>query len=373
VELLPGVTTVATWSLAEKEYNLSLVSKNKLSKQLKNSLYPNTLNLIVEASILKGRSSLYTFSLTSSHGSYASVTLRVNRAPSGGVFTIYPLNGSMLSTKFLFTAPQWQDVDTPLRYSFGYFSSLNTSSAINSLRRELQTGLLTSVLPAGEANSNKLKCYVHIHDVFGAKSEKVLDILVWEVGNFDQQLSNINLLFNEFTFSDYDRIISAVVVGSSVINRIDCSNAPNCSLLLREECGKFMNTCGECYADALGDSGSHNYKCISSTEYSTSATDYNNNDQKRSIVSAPNSSTLCLNDSACVLWDICRDGSCTPSLKHCPLNCSDRGKCIFINTATGRELVTCAIGDVSCHSECLCLLVGNVQPQGLPCPPSKTS
>ena len=91
---------------------------------------------------------------------------------------------------------------------------------------------------------------------------------------------------------------------------MQCSGAPDCSLLNRYPCATTTNTCGKCKGTLFGDEGDSNTICSSSISSSVK--------------------------------------------KRCPNDCSNNGVCVYININTNSHISMCNTTDVSCYAECQC-------------------
>jgi hypothetical protein len=123
----------------------------------------------------------------------------------------------------------------------------------------------------------------------------------------------------------------------NLLNRVDCTKAPNCIALNRNNCSSVANTCGSCLSDKyIGNDGDDNTLCKKAAGLSTSS----------------HSSCNSVND--CGLWDTCVKGICVTNQKHCNDDCSGHGKCQYININTDEVINSCLATDFSCDAKCLC-------------------
>ena len=120
-----------------------------------------------------------------------------------------------------------------------------------------------------------------------------------------------------------DLIVQSLAYATSLLNRIDCSKAPNCTALHRQACSSQLNTCGGCMATYIGDSGAGNSACIDESSLLAPAN--------------PNRTTSCEATTDCVGFEVCEatNSSCVVPLKSCPTagdsECSDHGTCTYVN------------------------------------------
>jgi hypothetical protein len=126
------------------------------------------------------------------------------------------------------------------------------------------------------------------------------------------------------------------------MNKIDCSQTPDCSLLNRLSCSKIINTCGQCQEGFIGDEGDRNTKCIDPI----------------SSISLFNTSIYphCIVDEECKLWEICDVAftTCFHQAKICDNNCYGHGFCYYIDVNTDKSVSLCLLGDDSCKTNCIC-------------------
>lgn len=66
-------------------------------------------------------------------------------------------------------------------------------------------------------------------------------------------------------------------VASSTLNAANCTAAPDCEALNRDECGanglREENTCGECLSGTVGVLGPHNSLCVNEAALDPSCSD----------------------------------------------------------------------------------------------------
>ena len=128
-----------------------------------------------------------------------------------------------------------------------------------------------------------------------------------------------------------------VALGSTSLNSVNCSLAPDCQSLNREECFSTTHSCGRCVDGFIGEDGDGNSQCYSAASNALEPAD-------------------CLSDSDCVPFtQYCADdGVCAFQEKSCPLDCSGQGECRKEDLSSGEIIGTCLINDVTCAPVCVC-------------------
>jgi hypothetical protein len=325
----PGV---AKWSLSDN----SLVFNNILLNPT--SLYQNFItDLFIKSNTLPQRSTFTLTLLCESYGltSYSSIIISTNGSPLPGRFDISPLEGYELNTRFAFTASSWSDENLPLSYQFSYYSPKSNQLVLKA-KSELAYGNM--VIPAGlPSNGYEISCGLHVFDSLNANITQDMFIFVYA------RKENLTFLYDYMTEGlaiskgNNDLAMQTIYSINSVLNVVNCTNAPNCSSLNRYECSSIDHTCGKCLdGDYVGSEGYSNSKCISSKEYSLISNGQCSGDQD-----CPESSTCDLDTNYC--------------LKECDKTCSGNGNCIFINVNTLIIQSKCLIRDSKCASQCQCI------------------
>jgi hypothetical protein len=268
-------------------------------------------NLVVKSDALPQRSTLQ---FTLSCGSTGvSTTVTTNGAPQPGTFSVKPGFGVELSTSFTFAATQWSDPDLPLTYQFGFGSTVSLSKLVIVSRSELS--YTTSSLPAGDASrSNAVDCSLRIFNNLGAFADKTVAVLVTTLDAVDQS-SKMVLELLKSNADSVQGVKTALAVGSSVINAVNCTAAPNCAALNRYSCRRTSGLCGGCLQGFAGDGGDRNTLCVSLT--------------------APPSQLA--------------------ATKGCAYNCSGHGQCTFVDRVTGDTIAKCTLENTDCDATCVCI------------------
>jgi hypothetical protein len=357
-------TCIASWSLLD---NLLLqVSDIAASPSFIKTVNPNVrtaVTLVIKSNGFPSEDASYTFALSCDDSS-ARLLVTTNGPPTGGSFIIAPNDGQELSTLFVMSANQWNDADLPLSYQFGYYSS-NSMRVEMVVRSRMELSSASSVLPSGRAaTSNALTCFVSIFDSLLALTTSTTNVQVLEAHttNLDRllteklqqsgllmQIGNTNKNHtseNEYKLS-VEELKQLVSVSSSILNKVNCTKAPDCIGLNRQNCDTKAHTCGECLTGFLGEIGNSNSPCVNPTKITTN----------KLLVAQ------CENDTDCKPWEMCRfDGSsgsfsCMEKLKACPLDCSGHGQCRYFNSESGMELTVafeCTLFRTDCEPRCLC-------------------
>ena len=266
------------------------------------------MTLVLKASVLGSRE-VYQFDLHCWNLNSSAVVI-VNLPPRSGSMEVSPSLGHEVQTSFLFKAMDWKDKDLPLSYQFSYFTAQNIQLSIGS-PSENSDGA-TALLPAGSEGVRYLvNCSVQVFDLYSASAVSSSAVVVRPVSRAESQqfiLSTINASSNGLSLGTINLL-------GTLLNKVNCSGAPNCGMLYRGPCSTVDHTCGSCLGGYIGESGSHNSPCIIPME---------------------------------------RNHSLLSQQKHCQNNCSGRGECVYVNTNTGHKLSSCELLSTTCRAACLC-------------------
>jgi hypothetical protein len=258
-----------------------------------------------------------------------------------GLFIVEPNYGQSLTTNFQFQATQWTDPDLPLRYQFGYISQSNLATL--TIAGVSESSIVYSLLPSGASNNRFiLNCSAQIFDCYDGFTSAFYDVNVTAVSTSAELLKLSLNLVNEYStdVNTNKQLISSI---SSELNIIDCSLAPNCTLLHRKACSTIPNSCGECFDSYVGDSLNKNSACISQTFH---------NNQSISILSK----NICQSDFNClanIQYCNLKSNLCEMKSKTCINDCSSNGPCIFISKS-GAMVDSCGIFNTTCDAVCNC-------------------
>ena len=328
-QTVPGL---AVWSLDDSSVSLASSLQTPTSHSLPAGSH--TVYLVLSPDSLVGKATPYLFSLSVGTVS-ASVSVTVNTAPSPGIFAITPNNGTAMSTKFVFSADKWTDVDVPVTYEFGYVTKKGSVSVV---RGRAENTFASTSLAAGDSSAgNILVCQLRVFDALNAyvsvHGDVVVRPLVVSVTDLQNTISS-QLLEGAGDLNSRKETIS---VASSMLNDQDCSTAPSCAALFRAKCLSTANTCGACLMGYLGTEGDDNSPCMTEAN-----------------VPDLNEEITCNDDSQCTSWQYCTAGQCTHREKQCKNDCSGRGKCVMVLKDSGVEVDTCYLKDNSCGAVCSC-------------------
>ncbi|KAK3262204.1 hypothetical protein CYMTET_28925, partial [Cymbomonas tetramitiformis] len=163
----------------------------------------------------------------------ASVAVRVNRPPAGGLFRVDPRAGAALQSTFTLTAPEWTDEDLPLWYSYSYrvVGSVRTEFLLLSEFSPLPGPLYTisTVLPEpGDAAFGwAVTVGTSVRDALGAVASATLNLTVLENEAEDDTALVEGLgaeAESELQDGDTDSALVRVAGATAVLNRHSSSS-----------------------------------------------------------------------------------------------------------------------------------------------------
>jgi DNA-binding beta-propeller fold protein YncE len=356
------------WSVNDDSIVLTSISLSPLTRTLPPSLpsSPHVLSLVVVGNSFPPQSSfIFTLSCSLANGDFSSSSIRIstNSPPFGGMLEVNPVEGVMLETFFSMLSLDWMDDDLPLSYQFGYLttssaslSSSSPSSGLIIFRSKLQSSHTTTLLPSvsplrhpNQRHSN-VTCVVIVFDDLDSSSRAVFEVLVEDAKMSVDDLSfflsrGIN---SSGLNSDPNELKSTLSLVATVLNRVNCSNSPDCVSLNRMECSTTEGTCGECVAGYVGLTGSSNTPCLSWNHIHTFSND-------SSSVSGCNSTADCIGRPGLFLECNLQSLLCQSIQQTCPNSCSGHGRCVFYSKYDLNEtLEECGLIDGGCAPRCDC-------------------
>ena len=192
------------------------------------------------------------------------------------------------------------------------------------LRTRSESAFASSVLPAA-GRSGLLSVVVQVFDSYLASAVMQTGV---EVKEQTSQLTAEDVLSyvsastaSTADSSSVDEIQQSTALATYLLNKVDCSQAPNCTSLQRKSCSRTKNTCGACLSEEyLGDQGDSNTPCYSAASWLVTT---------GSLVSS--------NES-----------------KPCAGNCSSHGTCMYTSFITGQTVVDCKVNQLDCKASCTC-------------------
>ena len=315
-----------------------------------------TFPLVISAHVFTpGCSYTFTLSIYIDNGfhefviaSSKQITLTANGPPTSGFLAISPENGTAVQTQFLLAAVQWTDVaaDFPLTFQFQY--SISSSASLLSLGTRSEKSYVETVLPAGILmEAYVITCVVNVSDVHGSSTWSTTNATVSPAGG-SKMLSAVAMsismgsaLASAFDSQDIDAALRTVNTLATILNYVNCTGAPECTKLHREDCSKIPHSCGLCVTGYVGIPEASNSICNSIQRY------------------IPLGSPCTPQNADSCYYGYCLDGICSTPLKSCPtanpsLVCSGHGNCSFTDSLTKELLLKCSVGDSSCEAQCKC-------------------
>ncbi|RYG69290.1 hypothetical protein EON64_03095, partial [archaeon] len=335
-----------SWQVDDTSIDLSTAALTPIQREFRRGNF--RFSLAIGSNYLPQRSTL-TFSLQCGQA-IAAVTVTTNGPPLPGRFEVSPPSGTELQVMFSFLAAEWLDQDLPISYQFAFVTPTGQTLVIQG---RSQTSYTSSKMPAGPAsNGNALPCSVEVFDVYDASVVVQQDVIVTELDEASQQ-NAVNAWLNNATDASIDDMKSALSVASTVLNRIDCSAAPDCSARNRESCLSTSNTCGPCKDGFTGDDGDANTACLSLDElFGSGSRRLGELFGSRYLQSSP---TNCTSNTDCNVLQLCSaEGECEYKPRACPSSCSGHGSCVYLAQSTGLEVDSCPVDDFSCIAQCVC-------------------
>ena len=277
------------------------------------------------------------YATISSRVGVASIAVRINEPPGGGIVTTSPTEGIALSTQFLITTSLWSvDVENlPLNYILGFY--LVQPDKYRIVKPVDRLSYVTSVLGQGAQPLNYfLQVGARAIDVFGSAANVTTQVRVIPGGGFSDAIAySDTAVADALGESDPSAFTQAVSTVTTVINAVDCGAATEsyCAARNRLICSETAGTCGPCIAGFVGRSGDSNSYCRSATFLT------------------PIGGRCNLNDSC--ITARCQQGVCVDAQKECPNDCGGRGTCLRVDSS-GASVDDCLLSDTTCTAQCLC-------------------
>jgi hypothetical protein len=270
--------------------------------------------------------------------STAAISISINSPPLPGKFQVTPAHGTELDSVFTYCSLQWFDDELPLTYEFGYISFTGTPTVLQS--RSL-VSYSKSVLPAGlDSAGHIVSLFSQIFDVLDSNSSANARVTVTEAAQILSISGVAQFIQGQVNSSrSVDDVKKLNAFSSYLLNRVNCSAAPDCHALGRQDCGAAANTCGECLPGLLsGVGGDSNDPCYASANATTDR------------------GWPCSSSSDCAYPLVCSSSQCAFPIKTCAGNCSDHGQCIHVNINSGLPLTagSCRLDNAFCAAKCQC-------------------
>ena len=326
-------TSSATWSIIDNSISLSTIAASPATFLIFQASSIAYL-IIPPFQLLGGSTLLLSLSCRSSdmYETIAYITIVVNSPPKSGYLQVQPSSGIELQTKFLFFNFLWTDDDLPLEYQMGYVSS----NLMIVLQPKSESASSSSLLPAGEDSENNiLQCYSQVYDALNANTSAFVGTTVSRgSSSFSLDFKSNLLKSKNVSGMSLNDVRKSNALASYVLNFINCTSAPNCTVLHRHSCQRTINTCGSCIsAEFIGQSGDSNTLCY------------------RPLTTFRKTCTVSVQ---CLVGQICYNGFCVAPLQSCPNDCSGHGTCNYVDVESGDPIVDCRIDNNNCKSICSC-------------------
>eukprot|EP01040_Poterioochromonas_malhamensis_P016284 gene16284-biopygen3948 len=324
VSVPEGLSGNASWLLTGgSALSLSALSLTPLTRDISSSLSSQSFSMYLALpgnALTSGVS--YTFALQTKLLNEASgavslsssVTITVNAPPLPGLFLVQPSSGMAYVDSFMLSCSLWTDSNLPLSYQFSYLIESNGMKSV--VRGVSVVGYATSLLPAGsKARNNSLVVMADVYDSLNANTTISNTVKVVEPKHNTFNLSSF-ITASTSSASSVDVLVQGTSLSSLLLNKSNCSLAPDCSKLNRKGCFSTAHTCGSCVSDAfVGQVGDSNNPC-------------------RAV-----NSTI---------------GAISRLVQQCGGNCSGHGQCGFFSSLDGSAVSVCYQGEVSCYAKCVC-------------------
>eukprot|EP01032_Pedospumella_encystans_P039217 gene39217-biopygen20282 len=328
----------AVWSVNDPSINMETSALTPVSSTIPDRS-TRFVDLVLAANTLPPRASL--LFVLACGPSKAVTAVLTNGPPLPGLFSVAPTIGVELNTSFGFSASFWSDPDLPISFQFGFESP--SSVSLLTVRSRSELSFTTSTLAAGpNSTRHALMVCVQVFDALDAVSIVTSKVVVRPQTNITALRVSLTSLLSSSADS-IEGTKTAISVGSSVINAVSCSNAPDCTSLNRGDCAEVEDSCGACLSGYMGELGNDNSQCFAETGAGATS---------KSVGSG------CATDVDCGDWQVCNTTMTVPQCylptKRCPNKCSGHGIFVAQNVNSGKEESRCDFGDPSCVASCAC-------------------
>ena len=280
----------------------------------------------------------------------SSISVSVNGAPSPGTFVVTPRSQPELQDPFLFACNNWQDTDLPLSYVFSYYSSSSKSQIVMRSKSELTYASIS--LPAGSSSNNyTVETTAEVFDFLSASATTTDDIQVFaqpEMSTSELTEYVGNSLSVLASSTDVDVIKQQSALTSYLLNKVNCTLAPDCAALNRGDCYRTAHTCGSCLSsDYIGDVGDSNNPCLTMDTLMSIISQYSGDDDSDDDSTARKRelTTSSIGDDTLSLL---------LKQKSCPSDCSSHGTCYYRFIDTKEIISECSALSFDCEAECDC-------------------
>jgi hypothetical protein len=312
---------------------------------LSDSVFPL---LVAGYSFVSGRSYLFTLTCcgypSSTSCTSASTSVSVVGVPYGGYTQVSPTIGAALSQIFTLSSVGWvSSTSECYPFVYAFYSRLSSAGTLQTIRPSSAITYVNTILPAGlSGRRNKVWIASFVTDALGgvANSTTTVKVTVDPTVNTQNVLSNA---VSSFLATGYvPDLIQAMNALSAYMNIKNCSVAPNCTAINRDECADTPNTCGSCLSGYTGLVGDSNVPCVVDS------------DDMAGVIGDP-----CTHDSNCTLgYCSATTNLCAAPPNMCPtgnpsLICSGHGDCVF-EDVSGNVVENCTVVDMGCTAVCVC-------------------
>ena len=364
-------SVTALWSSPQiPDLDVAASSATSLTLPAENAARDTPISLILSPLSLTGTS--YTFYLTAScvgcgASGIAEVHIEVNEPPSGGFVRVEGDDGESkgiaLTTKFKLSSLSWVDSqsDLPLLYSFSYYTASFPSTAV--VTSSLSAVHENVYLPMGEGEDSIVYVVGTVSDKYGSVGQATASVTVTrpnlvleQVGEETQKLTSLAL-----EEGDTGTVFQVISSSASILNTVDCSNAPSCSSLNRLSCsdGDTAHTCGICQEGYVGVRGTvaDNSACslpVSGCKNGVMDGGESDVDCGGSDCEPCSIGKSCTSDGDC-FFDFCgSDNICAAPVRTCPRECSGNGECKATDFNGNDMPISDCKENVACEVKCLC-------------------